>query len=62
MKLHYFRPLAFFLVMASVGAIVFWPRSTLTPLHAVGFGVLLLSVALTYLRGVRRVLRDKSDV
>ena len=58
MKLDYFHPLAIFLVMASVGAIVFWPQSTLTPLHMVGFGVLLVSVALTYLRGIRRVLRD----
>jgi hypothetical protein len=59
MKLAYFRPLAIFLLMASAGAVVFWPRSTLGPIHVVGFGVLLLSVALTYLRGIRRVLRDR---
>jgi hypothetical protein len=59
MKLVYFRPLAIFLLMAGTGAVVFWPQSTLTPLHAVGFVVLLVSVALTYLRGIRRVLRDR---
>ena len=58
MKTRYFHPLILFLVPTIIGSACLWPPSAVEPVAISGFVFMLFSMVLTYISGIRLVLRD----
>lgn len=61
MKGKYFVPLLCFLVPTIIGSIVLWPESITGVFFVGGYIVMLISVVIIYVAGIRMVLRDRSS-
>lgn len=61
MKRKYFIPLLCFLIPTIIGSIVLWPESITGIFFVGGYVVMLISVVIIYVAGIRMVLRDKSS-
>jgi hypothetical protein len=59
MKLKYFAPLVFFVVPTVIGSVLMWPRAAMKVSLIVGFSIMILSMIMTYVFGLRIVLKDQ---
>ncbi len=58
MRARHFLPLTLFLVPTIAGSVCLWPSSAAEPLAVGGFALMLLSVVVTYISGIRLVMHD----
>ncbi len=58
MKPKHFLPLILFLVPTVVGSICLWPKAAREPVAIGGFALMLLSMIITYVLGLRLALHD----
>jgi hypothetical protein len=60
MKRKYFTPLIFFVVPTVICSVLMWPRAAMKVSLIGGFSIMILSMIMTYVFGLRMVLKDKN--
>jgi len=58
MKTKYFVPLILFIIPTAIFSIILWPPEAAQPGPIGGFTIMLVSVVMTYISGLRSVLND----
>lgn len=61
MKIKYFTPLVFFVVPTIICSVIMWPRAAMTVSLIGGFSIMILSMIMTYISGLRMVIKDHSQ-
>jgi hypothetical protein len=59
MKRKYFMPLIFFMVPTVIASALMWPPAAMHFWLIGGFVIMLFSMVMTYIMGIRIVLKDK---
>jgi len=59
MKMKYFAPLVFFVVPTVICSVLMWPPAAMKVTLIGGFSIMILSMIMTYIFGLRMVLKDK---
>ncbi|MCX6054769.1 MAG: hypothetical protein NTZ74_07640 [Chloroflexi bacterium] len=60
MKKKYFTPLVFFVVPTVICSALMWPPAAMKVTLIGGFSIMILSMIMTYVFGLRMVLKDKN--
>lgn len=58
MKKKYFTPLVFFVVPTVICSVIMWPPAAMKTGLIAGFSVMILSMAATYVFGLKMVIKD----
>lgn len=61
MKKKYFTPLVFFVIPTIICSALMWPPAAMKVSLIGGFAMMILSMIMTYIFGIRMVLHDKEN-